>query len=202
MPDFLVRLNLGCGDFPLDGDGWINVDASRHVPADLYLDVVRDSLPFDDDTVEEVYAGHLLEHVARPDVPRFLGEVRRVLRPGGRFGVVVPDTREVLRRYVLGEPAPVEWPQGHHRDLRDLDEACAMLIFSDEQESPHRWAYDRTTLRRVLERHGFTVTGEIAPRDPRIPVPAWYQFGLDAEKPVPAPAHPFDYTEAVAVGAA
>ena len=184
MPTVPLRLNLGCGDFQLPFEqGWVNIDSSRRVRADLHLDVVACPLPFDDDSVEEVYAGHLLEHVPHDDVPGFLAEVRRVLRPGGRLGVVVPDTYEVCRRYVMRAEAPAEWPQHHYRDLRDLDELCAMILFSTEQESPHRWAYDRKTLVRTLTAAGFAVRAAIAEDDPRISVPVWWQFGVDCYKP-------------------
>jgi len=186
-----VRLNIGAGDFPLPAaDGWVNVDAIPTLAgADLCLDVTAHALPFADGEVAEVYAGHFLEHLTREQVPAFLAEVRRVLVPGGRFGVVVPDTREVMRRYVAGECTPVEWPEGHIRDMSDLDDICAMILFSTEQESRHQWAYDARTLRRTLERAGFTVTGAIDRHaDPRLSTGQWYQCGADAITPVAAPA--------------
>lgn len=172
-----LRLNIGSGGFNLDG--WVNIDALPHVGADMVCAVPP--LPYPDDAAEEIYAGHVLEHMPPDVADMFLAECRRVLAPGGRLGVVVPDTREIMRRYVLREPAVVEWPYGTLRDLRDLDQVCAMVLYSTEQESPHVWSYDLATLRRALTVAGLTVTGEIdRHRDPRIPVGAWYQCGLDA----------------------
>ncbi len=41
------------------------------------------ALPFADETFDAVIANHMLYHI--PDLRRALGEIRRVLRPGGRF---------------------------------------------------------------------------------------------------------------------
>jgi ubiquinone/menaquinone biosynthesis C-methylase UbiE len=41
------------------------------------------AIPFEDDSFDAVIANHMLYHV--PDRAKALGEIRRVLRPGGRF---------------------------------------------------------------------------------------------------------------------
>src|SRR5215204_4553081 len=51
-----VRLNLGCHLWPING--WVNIDIDRRFADELQADVV--SLPFADDSVGEIYAGHIL----------------------------------------------------------------------------------------------------------------------------------------------
>lgn len=47
---------------------------------------------FADASVAEVYASHVLEHLGfREEIPRALAEIHRVLVPGGRLSVSVPD---------------------------------------------------------------------------------------------------------------
>ena len=177
-----LRLNVGCGGFPLRG--WINIDADPQSAAQDQYRMRVPPLPFADRSVAEVYAGHFFEHLNRRDAGDFLDECYRVLVPGGRLGLMVPDMREVMRRYVLAEPAPAEYPQGTYRDLRDLDELCDFLIFSTAQPSRHQWAYDGYTLSRALQRAGFQVIGEFDRfHDPRVAVGAWYQIGIDAVRP-------------------
>lgn len=176
----LRRLNIGCGDYRLPA-GWTNVDESNP-NADIQIHVPP--LPWDAASVAEIYAGHFFEHLGRIEAAWFLDECYRVLIPGGKLGILVPDMREVLNRYVHDEPAPMEFPEGHQRDLRDLDDLCEVILFSTAQASTHSWAYDKFTLSRTLTRAGFKVIGEIDRyHDPRVAVGAWYQFGLEASKP-------------------
>ncbi|MEM9703666.1 MAG: class I SAM-dependent methyltransferase, partial [Planctomycetota bacterium] len=62
----------------------------RTTPGVLAHDL-RDPLPFEDGAYDFVYHSHVLEHFRPADVPAFLSECRRVLRPGGVLRVVVPD---------------------------------------------------------------------------------------------------------------
>lgn len=177
----MLRLNIGCGEYRMPG--WINVDSDQRSAADLVLTVPP--LPWPAGSIAEIYAGHYLEHLDRDEGARFLSECFLALEPGGKLGILVPDMAEVFRRYIVNEPAPMEWPAGTRRDLRDLDELCTAILFSTEQPSHHRWAYDLATLKRALERAGFLVLGEIDRfHDPRVAVGAWYQCGWNAVKPL------------------
>lgn len=177
----MSRLNIGCGLYRLKG--WVNIDSDPATFADQFVDV-RHGLPFADGTVTDVYAGHFLEHLNRVEAGEFLDECYRVLGHGGHIGIVVPDFREIVRKYLdSGTPTRVEFPIGKWRDCRDLDEVCDLFIYSTAQDSPHQWMYDESTLGRLLKAHKFRVVDRINPwTDRRIPVGAWYQFGLDAIK--------------------
>jgi predicted SAM-dependent methyltransferase len=176
------RLNIGSGDLPMRIPGWTNIDQAPYSGVDMVLEVPP--LPWPDRSVSEIFAGHFLEHLDRSTAAEFLDECWRILVPGGWLGIVVPDMREVMRRYVQGEHAPMEWPAGHYRDLRDLDELCAAIIFSTDQPSHHQWAYDQFTLGRALMSAGFEILGEMDRfGDPHIGVGAWYQVGIAARKP-------------------
>ena len=90
----MKKVNLGCGKDILDG--WVNID--KH---DYGQEIVRDitrGLPFDDNSIDEVYSSHCLEHIEREDVPFVWEEIYRVLKKGGIFTFVVPhsDTREAF----------------------------------------------------------------------------------------------------------
>jgi len=175
-----TRLNIGSGRHPLLN--YCNIDASPEALADVYLSVPP--IPYEDESLDEIYAGHYLEHLTRDEATEFLVECHRCLKPGGKLGIVVPDTREVMKRYLSPETvARMEYPRGTFHDMHDLNEVCHLILFSTVQESHHQWAYDSVTLHSLLSGNGFRVTGEINRwLDPRISVGAWYQFGLDAVK--------------------
>lgn len=175
------RLNVGCGEHPLAY--WTNLDMDRTVRADVYADVPP--LPFPDRSMDEIYAGHFLEHLDPDTAKEFLNECYRVLVPGGRLGVVVPDTYEAVKRYLRKDVDAIEYPRGVFRSIKDMDTLCELFFYSTVQASGHKWSYDSWTLQRTLRRAGFDVIGQIDRyKDPRIPVGAWYQCGLDARRPL------------------
>ena len=49
--------------------------------------------PFDDSTVDEAVASHVLEHLPGESFFHFIRELYRVLKPGGKAAVVVPHPR-------------------------------------------------------------------------------------------------------------
>ncbi len=74
--------------------GWKILNALPGEGVD-FLGDIHDLSGFATDSVEEVYASHVLEHVGQGAMLRVLQEIFRILKPGGRFMVSVPDM-EVL----------------------------------------------------------------------------------------------------------
>ena len=179
----MIRLNLGSGGFDLPrADSWSNWDEDPETPADRHLHVPP--IPLEDDSVTEIYCGHLLEHLEPREAHHLLQECLRVLVPGGRLGVVVPDTRAILEHYLRKDGERVEVPQGQWWELDDLDDVCAVFLYSTIQPSRHKWSYDGRTLTRALERAGFGIREMIDRwRDPRASTHNWYSLGIDAYKP-------------------
>lgn len=88
----MIRLNLGSGDNY--HDGWINLDiVKRAAPIDMFADVTR--LPFADESVDAIYAGHLLEHMYPIEASQAIRHWLGKLSPQGRLGIVTPDVQKV-----------------------------------------------------------------------------------------------------------
>ena len=81
-----LKLNLGCGGKYLDG--YVNCDVLANVKADRHFDLNQPPYPFQTDTVDEIWMDNVLEHL--DDLLPVMGEMHRILRPGGRFKVLVP----------------------------------------------------------------------------------------------------------------
>ncbi len=94
------RLEIGPGDRPVEGFEAINIVWSPGVD---YVHDIQRGLPFADATFETLYASHVLEHVPWYRVPEVLTEWHRVLRPGGRVEIWVPNGLEIARAFVRAE---------------------------------------------------------------------------------------------------
>ena len=98
-----LKLHLACGhDYDED---YINVDL--YAPEDAKCDVRFDvqKLPYDDNTVDEIKAFHIIEHFHFFEIQEVLKEWQRVLKPGGKLYLETPDFLETCRSFVEGNPA-------------------------------------------------------------------------------------------------
>jgi SAM-dependent methyltransferase len=136
-------LDLGCGDgrFTAElahaaarpvgveiAEAALERARSRNPELDFRLASIEGPLPLEDASFDVVWASEVIEHVA--DTARWLSEVRRVLKPGGRLLLTTPSHGRV--RVALGGIERFSEPLGDHLHL-----------------------YTRSTLRTVLEEFGF-----------------------------------------------
>jgi len=80
-----MKINLGSGYKPLPG--YINIDSNPKCSPNILRDLSK-GLPFANDTIDEIYSEHLLEHIH--DLKFLLEECSRVLKQNGRFRYIVP----------------------------------------------------------------------------------------------------------------
>jgi SAM-dependent methyltransferase len=79
-------LELGCGN-KKEYEGSIGFDKDKNSKADVFGDVTE-GLPFKDNSMDLVFASHILEHIL--DLPLVVQDVWRVLKPNGQFVIRVP----------------------------------------------------------------------------------------------------------------
>lgn len=150
-----VRLNLGCWVYYIQG--WVNVDLATDVKTDLREDC--ETLPsFISESVDEIYAGHLLEHVQ--DVAATLRRWRELLKPGGRLTITVPDCEGATALWAASKRFPVlgcDSTSGILAVATGYTGYSAMAEFkaAKGELQTHRRVFDRSTLRICLEHAGF-----------------------------------------------
>lgn len=84
-----MRVNLGCGRRPMEG--WVNVDVVPLPGVDLVADLdhpEKVSLPWEDDSVEDLAMIHALEHLHHP-LP-LMAELWRIAKPGAMLTIACP----------------------------------------------------------------------------------------------------------------
>lgn len=91
----VIKLNLGCGDKKLAG--YLNVDTC--CDPDQRYDLSQFPWPWADNSIDEVFASHFLEHVVNYE--RTILEIHRILKPNAVFHFLVPHYRSPLAQWHL-----------------------------------------------------------------------------------------------------
>jgi len=132
---------------------------------DFRVHDLRKGLPFPDDSVDFIYFGQAIEHL-NPlyQVPPFLAECQRVLRPGGLVRISTPDLDILLASYLNGDMLEfaIEQPEAY-RVAQSKAIRLAYLLFGSlgpssttEHYEGHMMVYNRESMREVLGAAGFT----------------------------------------------
>ena len=85
-------------------EGWKILNIQQKPDVDFIGDIT-DLGQFEDNSIEEIYASHVVEHVAQKKVETTLKGIHRVLKDSGKFYVSVPDM-DILCRIYLDPKAP------------------------------------------------------------------------------------------------
>lgn len=125
-----VRLNIGAGDKNMDG----------YTPFDIKNgDDATKPLPYEDGSIDEVYASHVLEHIDPRLIPAVVKDWARVLKPGGIMRIAVPDIAAIGRD-------------------RNIENAWLMDLYiyggNTDDHDHHRWGFDALTLSKVMHNAG------------------------------------------------
>lgn len=81
-----VILDIGCSRNKIPGAIGIDIDAQSS--ADIIHDLNVYPYPLEDNSVEKIYAKHIIEHLDNPR--QFLREFYRILKPGGTAFIETP----------------------------------------------------------------------------------------------------------------
>lgn len=147
----MIKLNIGCGGRPLKD--YINIDMDTleeiraRYPHQQFDDGIRVeqydifNLPIEDNSVDEIRAEGLIEHLPFIDEPRFFFEVVRVLKPGGTLYISTVDFEAAVKQWLDAED---DW-KDFYRD--DRDSIMNNHWFGTHTYLPkNRWGYLTATL--------------------------------------------------------
>jgi hypothetical protein len=120
-----IKLNIGAGSTVIEG----------FTPIDRKLGTEAFPLPYADGSVDEIRASHILEHFTFGDAQKAMEEWSRVLKPGGRIRISVPDVDKVLKDETPNRLFYLMGGQMHADDI-------------------HKSAYDRNRLTALMQQNG------------------------------------------------
>ncbi|CAG2148885.1 class I SAM-dependent methyltransferase [Cupriavidus numazuensis] len=158
------KYNLGCGD-KIYKD-FLNIGYWQHLErGQLYTGMngqdgsymlnldLKEGIPAHDGSLDLVYHSHMLEHLGYLDGIAFIQECYRVLAPGGKMRILVPDLELWAKAYLSSDRFFLEeYQKVLDKDLYVTDAAIFMGMLHNHD---HKCGYDFKTLTWVLERAGF-----------------------------------------------
>lgn len=174
------RLNLASGTDVRPG--WTNLDVVKQwpgaPPCDVIWDARRDAIPYPEASVDEIYAGYLLLHLAPMYHQKVLSEIWRVSKPDGKvvFGEV--DMKLVMEHFLANpfdaRTAELIWgEQGQACDSRPGEGWMEYAEFDK-----HCHGFTESSLVETLKRAGFADFARIKVHSTAV----WYELTIQCRK--------------------
>tara|TARA_A100001234_G_scaffold220791_1_gene234606 strand:+ start:1724 stop:2350 length:627 start_codon:yes stop_codon:yes gene_type:complete len=167
----MKNYHIGCG-YTI-GKSWLNYDSSpiafihqipilsqilrinkiRFPKGVMYGNIVNKKF-CKNDTADNIYCSHVLEHVSYIDAKKMLKNIYEMLKPDGILRIVVPSLKSRIERYNQDNDANKFMNSlGCVRENESMNLIYKFrFIFGG---SRHRWMYDENSLHQELQQAGF-----------------------------------------------
>ena len=136
-----MKLHLGSGSRYLEGYVHIDIADYEHIDINSSVDKLN---TIDNDTIDEIYASHVLEYFDRNEVESVLKEWKRVLKKDAVLRIAVPNFEALIKVY---------------RETEEIEKILGPLYgkwgLNDSSFIYHKTVYDENSLTALLERIGF-----------------------------------------------
>lgn len=148
----MIRVNLGCG--PRDfGKDWHHVDGGNYSHLDSH-DIFN--LPFKDNSIDMIYASHIIEYFDREEIPSIIDSWKSKLKPAGILRLAVPDFYKMASLYV-NKTYGIEYFLGplygkmdmgsnkiYHKTTYDYDSLSGLLYKQCGFKKVRQWNWEKT----------------------------------------------------------
>lgn len=133
----MMKINMGCG-WRNFGKDWIHIDGGDYNHLDY--NSITNLSQFNDNSIDLIYASHLIEYFDREEIKSILQEWKRVLKKGGILRVAVPNF-EILSKLYFEKKVKLEQIIGPLYGKMNMSD---VNIY-------HKTTYDFESLRNLLE---------------------------------------------------
>jgi len=155
-----IRIELGSGGSP--SPNFIHCDIDRKNP-DLEILLDARLLPFQPESIDMIFASHLIEHLTFKEARDFLTQSFTALRHSAKIVLYAPN---------------LEWAIQHWQNLSIAPNPLDVFYGSQTDSFQiHKSGYSPKTLAGILESIGFLVTCLNCRGN------SWFEFGVEAHKP-------------------
>lgn len=145
-----MKLNIGCGEKRLPG--YTGVDVVARGAADIVAPA--NAIPLADGVADEVLSIHMAEHLTPWEFEETLTEWKRLLKPGGKLVLELPNLKKCMENIL----------SGFTKDGKHPDQLGWWGLFGDprakDRHMLHVFGYTPVSMTELLQRHGFTNISE------------------------------------------
>ena len=125
-------------------EGWKILNIQKNESVDFVGDM-SDLSQFKDNSIDEIYASHVFEHVKFVDTKKTLAGVHRVLIQGGKFYISVPDMNVLFRQFLEKK-----------NEIKNKIHIIRMIFGGQTDENDfHYFGWDFELLSSLLKNIGF-----------------------------------------------
>jgi predicted SAM-dependent methyltransferase len=136
----MTKLHLGCGTKHLEG--YTNIDI-RYLPGVDEVNNIRFLRNYKENSVDEIYACHVLEHFGRWEYKDVLKRWFEILKPEGKLRLAIPNFSSICSYYIK---------------TGDLKPLIGLLYGGqDYDENYHYITFDYPTLSNDLKNIGYKI---------------------------------------------
>ena len=136
-----IKLHLGCGERYLPGYTHVDINKFEHI--DIFSPVDKLDM-FENNSVEKIYASHILEYFDVVEVYKVLEEWKRILKDKGELKIAVPDFRNLTKIYL---------------ETSDINNVIGPIMgrweLSNGEVIYHKQIFDESKLTNILNEVGF-----------------------------------------------
>ena len=126
-------------------EGWKILNISKFPGVD-FVGNITDLSMFENDSCSEIYASHVLEHIPQAKVLSALNGIKRILKPGGKFYISVPDLDILCHTFIN----PIASPEAKYDVMR------MMFGGQTDEYDFHHFGWNQIFLFDFLKQAGFS----------------------------------------------
>ncbi|MFA4941294.1 MAG: methyltransferase domain-containing protein [Patescibacteria group bacterium] len=159
---------LGCGHERLKDFIHVEIDLGKNKsgPPDIIADI-SEYIPLQNNYADLVYSKATLEHLTYNELLNCLLESRRILKRGGIVRMVVPNFDKAIDDYLNKRYKPelknIIFPNEKISNEDYVETFIGRMLYFD-----HRYLHNFYTLKKALEKTGFSEIRECKPGDSKI----------------------------------
>ncbi|MGG7646401.1 class I SAM-dependent methyltransferase [Rhodovulum sp. YNF3179] len=150
-------LQIGGGYHLVKEEGWINGDI---IAGDIFLNATK-KLPFENESLDAVFAEQFLEHISLESAAFLLKEIHRCLKPNGTIRFATPDLEGLISIYqgnnpIIDENSVIERHMRLHRGSDQVGIQTVARVLNDNFRLwGHQFIYDRNTIKELVKLTGY-----------------------------------------------